>query len=224
MKKLADVSSIVENFELFGTQLNSFVEEINAKVRKGVEDDTTFSIHGKSSRDTDNGRSKWINVAVSLSIPIKARSNSKTVYLSFIIELTSQRIFGQQLKADLAETPLLHVAISSVQAAFNNQVGDCWIAQIPPASDEDFQLEDSALWVWGWEGADKRPFDFRNGHMLFSYPLEVFSGPAEVEKHLVDPLIKILNGDPPAEALKGAPLIRYQLNDDKSSYSLLVKM
>ena len=230
MKKLADVAKIVENFDKLGTQLNSFLEEIDQRIRKRVEAHKKFSIHENSIDDTDNGDSAWISVATSLSMPIKVHPNSKSrIYLSFVVELTSKRIAGEQLQADLAETPLLHVAISWTRATFSTRGDNYWIIDIPPtrAPDEYYELErsDSALWVWPKEGfATERPFDWKEDSMLFSYPLEVFSGPAEVEKHLVDPLIKILNGDPPAEALKGVPLLRYQRSDDKSPYSLLVKM
>lgn len=229
MKKLADVARIVENFESFGTQLNSFVEEINQQVRRRVEVHTKHRINEPSSYDTDYDRSDWMAIATSLSIPIKAlHAKRSRIYLSFVIELTSKRIAGEQLQTELAKTPVLHVAISWVQATFNRG-DDYWIVQIPPAAepDEYFQLEPSgmALWVWPEEGfATERPYNWQKDSMLFSYPLEVFSGPAEVEKDLVDPLIKILNGDPPAEALKGVPLLRYQRSDDKSPYSLLVKM
>lgn len=221
MKNLADVGSLVENFDSFGVQLNSFVDEIDIQVRKRVAEDTKFSFLEKSINDTDTGRSTWIDIAVSLSIPIKSRSNGKLIYLSFVVELTSERIFGEQLRAELTQTPLVHVAISSSQAAFDKRVSDCWIAQIPPASDEDFQLDDSVFWVWSSEGnATKRGFDLKNDHVLFSYPLKIFAGPAEVTKHLVDPLVKILNGDSLSDALQGAPLLRYRQSDDKLSYSL----
>ena len=108
---------------------------------------------------------------------------------------------------------------------FSNGVGDGWIVQIPPASDEwYFQLENSAFWVWPSEGsATKRGFDPKADEVLFSYPLEIFAGPAEVKKHLVDPLIKILNGESPNDALEGAPLLRYQQSADNLSYSLQPK-
>lgn len=229
MKKLADVASIVANFESFGTQLNSFAEEIDQQVRRRVEADTKHSINERSSYDTDEGRGEWISIATSLSIPIKALHAKKArIYLSFVIELTSKRVVGEQLQADLSETPLLHVAISRTQATFNLRGDDYWIVQIPPDPDPDeyFQLERSGLafWVWPEEGfATERPYNWQKDHMLFSYPLEAFAGPAEVEKHLVDPLIKILNGDAPAKALAGAPLLRFQRSDDESAYSLQAK-
>ena len=221
MKKLADVSSIVENFELFGTQLNSFLEEIETHVRKRIPDETKFRFLEKSIRDTHGGHSTWIDVAKAFSVPIKDRSNGKPVYLIFVVELTSERIFGEQLRADLAKTPLLHVAISSIPAAFNNRVGEYWIAQIPPASDEYFELKNSAFWLWPSEGsATARAFDLKLDSVLVSYPVEVFARPAEVKRHLVDPLIKILNGNSLKDALENAPLLRYEPSDDKLSYSL----
>ena len=166
MKKLVDVARMVANFESFGTQLDSFVEEINQQVRKRVEADTKHRINERSSDDTDEGRGDWILIATSLSIPIKALHAKKSrIYRSFVVELTSKRIVGEQLRADLAETPLLHVAISWAPAAFNRG-DDYWILQIPPAPepDEYFQLEPSgmALWVWPAEGfSTDRPYNWQ---------------------------------------------------------------
>jgi len=220
MKKLTGVADVVATMAAFCAQVEAFMDEVDRQFREQAPELSKVKIVVRNVvDDCDTAGAGWVYIAQSYSIEIKAGRKSR--YVSFIVELTTARVIDAGLQEDI-KSPLVHVVIGPDPVGFT--AGKHWIITIPPSASSDgtdhVALEDDGkAWVWRGNETDRTtPFDFLRDALLYSYSLEVFTGPNAIANLLITPLVYVLNGAKLESALAVIPVLTYrEVNDAETS-------